>query len=1093
MRFVPLKRFVALFIALVACAIESSDPELNQLDLELRTYAPANDWITPYASNGPFCCPITQLAISGDNLLAVTSGGYWISSNGDNWNVINRLPPDMLATTQDGIFIVVPGNGLMETAGAGQFSPIRSPQGGPVTDLSEIDNQLFAANASASIFSASESEKIWKRLPLVSQGTQIRSVAAIADNLYAGVGPKGEVYKSTNHGSVWNQAGRLPDDSGQFKRLVSLKDEIYAVTERGLFKPHTDEIWQRALEAPPGASLYSVVDYKGMRYAGTDRGLYRLQQDGSWFLAHPLLSRGPVTQVSYADGVVFASTKNGLFQSNDNGRTWNSSNPLGRDLSINGVVQIAGGREFVASSKGLFTRVGHTSDWMPIGTLPRDAPVSSIRATDRGDIIIVMPPLEGANQPSIYESDDSGQSFRQLPKLPYPSLTLHVAVVDTDVFALPDHGAFLLSKDRQSWKSEDTLAARVVFNIVKRGKNGIAATTPENIFLRPVSSDAWTPLHVQIAGATSAWFDPNHPEVVVAISGNGLSWNSDIFESTRPVQHWISDRPLAFQSVLSICEIPSSPKQPATLLIGTDYGAYLLVDKLNRAGFVARSWRSVAEIWNRDATEPWFWIVSLLASAVTAYLSAVLAIILLAWRGVGNWIGIDWLLSLITSPMRIFPRLMRWVLFFGYRERSLKLAELLEASDRYFGLPATFNGGLTVNPDAEGTGLHNAIAKSLATCNCLLIQGEGGAGKSTVLTRLTSLGLQRRLPGVLKNSLPIYVSSSSYEGDIVQAVSDTLRRRNGLPLDRQGEIVRQQLQAGNILVLFDGVSEIEGDKAKALARMVALVSGKEMQNSWFVFSSRPLRRTPETLPIVRLEPLQLGVIEQVYLPMRANLDPEQRQQVIRQLVSFGTQSIEPLLLTLAINDSLDNTIATTKADLFERYFRRILRVQGERDQIAWQGWKKLIETLADWFILDTGRRGFGLPHRVLVRLMQGGVTSRSLLGTIEAEYGLTFESEISVLEQLASIGILTSDLRWHFRHDSFEAYFAAVRILAGLEEDDPVDLQIWTGPYARDFLPVIEFLGELGSRDVIKMFLKQNAQIPQIWREVLDQKTAYSA
>jgi hypothetical protein len=67
--------------------------------------------------------------------------------------------------------------------------------------------------------------------------------------------------KATSHGSAWSPAGRLPDDSGQFKRLVSLKDEIYAITERGLFKPDTHEIWRRVIEAPPGAALYSVVDY----------------------------------------------------------------------------------------------------------------------------------------------------------------------------------------------------------------------------------------------------------------------------------------------------------------------------------------------------------------------------------------------------------------------------------------------------------------------------------------------------------------------------------------------------------------------------------------------------------------------------------------------------------------------------------------------------------------------------------------------------------------------------------------------------------------------------------------------------------------
>jgi hypothetical protein len=144
-----------------------------------------------------FLLPITQLAVSGDNLLAVTSGGYWISPKGDTWNVINRLPPDMLATTGDGIFIFVPGNGLMETINNGQFSTIRSLLGVPVTDLSEIDDELYAANESASIFSASEAEKVWKRLPVVSQAAKIRSVTAVGENLYAGTGPRGELYQST--------------------------------------------------------------------------------------------------------------------------------------------------------------------------------------------------------------------------------------------------------------------------------------------------------------------------------------------------------------------------------------------------------------------------------------------------------------------------------------------------------------------------------------------------------------------------------------------------------------------------------------------------------------------------------------------------------------------------------------------------------------------------------------------------------------------------------------------------------------------------------------------------------------------------------
>jgi hypothetical protein len=111
-------------------------------------------------------------------------------------------------------------------------------------------------------------------------------------------------------------------------------------------------------------------------------------------------------------------------------------------------------------------------------------------------------------------------------------------------------------------------------------------------------------------------------------------------------------------------------------------------------------------------------------------------------------------------------------------------------------------------------------------------------------------------------------------------------------------------------------------------------------------------------------------------------------------------------------------------------------------------------------------------------------TSTGLLRKIEAEYGLTFENELSVLEQLASVGILSSGNRWQFRHDTFEAYFAAGQILDGLQEDGYTDLQIWTGPAERDFLPVIEFIREMGTPKAVETLLTQYPQ-SRLWRSVL--------
>jgi hypothetical protein len=1078
-------RWIFVLVAILTSASEPSDPEQNQLALELRTYAPADDWVTPYASNGPFCCPIHQLAVYRETLLAGASSGFWASPNGDSWSVIGRLPPDMLAATEESVYVYVPGNGFSETPDLSRYLPLHSPPGTTVTDLTQLDDILYAVNGSEAVYVYSEQTKIWKRLQTVSRSAIINSISVAGSVLYAASAATGEIYQSNNHGSDWTSAGRLDRSTGSLKHLVVLGDKIFATTERGLFQPGGNEpTWQLAIQGPVGTNLYAVVDFKGKRYAGTDRGLY-VWQNGAWILTHAMLSRGPVASLSYGNGIVFASTKNGLFESEDLGRNWKpSAQPLGNAVVINGVVSPA--NDFAATEKGLFTRADRKNSWSLVPIDNQNSPIASIAATDGGYLVVVLTSNPGANQPgTLYEATDrAGLAFVQLPNLPYSSATARVAVVGDEIFALPDRGAFRLSADKKSWTPEDSLAGRFVYSIVRRGNDSLAALTPESIFLSPESSSGvWTPLHNQIQSAFAAWFDPDHPEVVIAGAGNGLFWSSDIFDPTRIVGHWTPDRPQAFASVLTLCRVPSSSSQPASLLAGTDYGVYLLVDKVHRETALGRNWRRAAQIWDRYSKEPWFWLAATAGSAISAYLFAVLAVLLLAWKGIGRWIGADWLLALVTKPMEFSPRLLRWVLFLGYRKRLMALPEVVTAREHYFGLPAQVPGGTEITPDAEGTALHKTIASSFANTNCLLLQGEGGAGKSTVLAKLASLGALGLLPGVLKTCLPVYVPASFYEGDLIQAISDALKRRDGVPLDRHGDIIRQQLQAGNMLVLFDGVSEIEGDKSKVLARMFALASDEELQESWFVFSTRPVKRLPDGLPVLQLQALKLDIITRIYLPGRSDLDDEQRERVHRQLVSFDSGPIEPLLLSLAINDSLNSTLASKKADLYERYFRRILRVDADSSQLAWEGWRTVLQTFADWFMLDTGRRGFGLVHRVLIRLMWTGTTT-GLLRKIEAEYGLTFENELSVLEQLASVGILSSGNRWQFRHDTFEAYFAAGQILDGLQEDGYIDLQIWTGPAERDFLPVIEFIREMGTSKAVETLLTQYPQ-SRLWRAVL--------
>jgi hypothetical protein len=109
----------------------------------------------------------------------------------------------------------------------------------------------------------------------------------------------------------------------------------------------------------------------------------------------------------------------------------------------------------------------------------------------------------------------------------------------------------------------------------------------------------------------------------------------------------------------------------------------------------------------------------------------------------------------------------------------------------------------------------------------------GGKSKGTPwaaagTARIAWQCLERSGPTSLRGYLPIFVSAGSYKGELIKAVAETIRRRDGVPVDEGGQTVRAQLSTGNILVLFDGYSEVEGDKSKALQEMIETAAGPDL-------------------------------------------------------------------------------------------------------------------------------------------------------------------------------------------------------------------------------------------------------------------------
>ena len=492
------------------------------------------------------------------------------------------------------------------------------------------------------------------------------------------------------------------------------------------------------------------------------------------------------------------------------------------------------------------------------------------------------------------------------------------------------------------------------------------------------------------------------------------------------------------------------------------------------------------EIYQEKRGDSLFWIISLTIGIMFTYLIGIGALVFMAWEQGSNIFSRSWLTLLASKPLLISPGVGRWSLFLGYKKRLENQSDVLRASTRYFGVPGIDVNGKHILPDTNGNNFNETIAKSLDSQKPIVIEAKGGGGKTTILARWAYLALENRLPPPLGNFRPIFVSPAYYNGNLIDSIASVLRERDGVAVN--GNMIRAQLESGKYLILFDAVSEIETDQNKGLQEILRTAGNADYRNCRFLITTRPGLNIPSGTSVFQLQPLTANTVLQL-LPSY-QLDKEQEHRVRRQLTLFGEKPLEPLLFTMIIEQGKSTKLSSTRAQLYERYFRKLLQVTSDT---VWDGWRVVLGEFAKWFTLDTGRRGFGIIHENLVDRISGNVgdqTGNNLFERGKKYYGLPVESELSLLDRLRSAGVMQQSKRWRFAHDTFEEYFAANFIVSYLTRYEKMpSLGLWTinDVQIQSFVGVIEFVNEMADEEVIKIIL--NSNLPSLWKDVLDLET----
>jgi hypothetical protein len=488
---------------------------------------------------------------------------------------------------------------------------------------------------------------------------------------------------------------------------------------------------------------------------------------------------------------------------------------------------------------------------------------------------------------------------------------------------------------------------------------------------------------------------------------------------------------------------------------------------------------------NRQA----WWLVSVTGLA-SAYLVSVGALLLLVWQGKAmlggrtRLLSPSWLIGRATQLLLVAPGLGRAALFLGYRRRLAKNEVIANAGKNYFGVPATL-GGESVLYDPSGSALHERVARELGPQRPVLVVGKGGAGKTTLLARWASLALEGRLPAPLQGFRPIFVPASYYRDDLLAAVATVLKERDGVNVTR--EIVSAQLQSGNFLVLFDGITEIESDdKARVLRDVLRVARSAEYQTCRFLLTTRPVEDCPAEVPAFQLQPLTADVLHALVPRTGLNVPAENRLR--RQLQAFGAQPLEPMLFAMAVAESESEQVSPSRSSLYERYFQRLLRMR-PNEVLAWRGWREALETVAGWSVLETGKRGVGLRHQDLVNRVSRPTDkdglAENLVKRLNRLYPLNLKSELELLDRLSAAGLLHFERRWRFSHDTFEEYFAACRLVSIVDQTSRwPDLPEWKGKEA-EFLEVMRFLAELCDPNMLADIL--GTELPPLWKDALRQ------
>jgi gliding motility-associated-like protein len=355
------------------------------------------------ANNGIYGGQMSDLLVDGNDVIACTYGGVYLSQNdGESWSAIN--------TGLDWTFInsITSCNGnLFVAANIGEVGVFKSADKGAhwelmnsglsrgaIIKLASVNNKVFAFSNSDSLFQTSNNGLSWT---FIDTGiTDGQCLAAADGNLY--LGTNSGIYISADEGLSWNVTLSVPNvysiDASEHYVLASTYNGIYFSNTSG-----TSWIKEFFLQ-----DYYALTSNGNTVILGSQfwNDTYRSIDGGnSWSLSTNLTT---INCAVYHDSVFLAGNNFGVFRSDDGGLNWSMKNSGLTNSHVYEVINLKG-KLFAATINGVYTSADNGDSWKAANNgLPLDYVIAMIA---KGDNLIVALAYHG-----IYYSNDNGESWK---------------------------------------------------------------------------------------------------------------------------------------------------------------------------------------------------------------------------------------------------------------------------------------------------------------------------------------------------------------------------------------------------------------------------------------------------------------------------------------------------------------------------------------------------------------------------------------------------------------------------------------------------------------------------------------------------------